>query len=418
MSANMLVRQTLTIARRDFVATVFTPTFLLFLMSPLFTLGFGLVGGLSASSVASGSSDKTRIVAIVDPARQAALRAADERLRTVFAQADQPATLLVEAPAADPAAQARAAFTDDRKTDASAVLYGDLTHPTVLYDGQGRSDARYLASLAEAALRTDPTRLAPLSNATLTSVARATTTDSGHKQAAFLAVFGIFFLTLMLAGQAVGTMMEERNNKVIEILAAAAPLESVFFGKLLGMFGSAILFVGFWGVLISQVGAILPPRYATAVHEIGPAVGLPWFVLLFFAYFTMAYLLLGAVFLGVGAQASTPRELQMLSLPITIVQVAIFGFVLSSVGNPNAAAMRVAELIPFSSPYAMAAHAANLAPLWPHALALAWQALWVIIAIAVGARAFRRGVLKSGNAAPRKRGSRADRRNPVDMSVS
>ena len=52
-------------------------------------------------------------------------------------------------------------------------------------------------------------------------------------------MFGIFFLTLFLAGQVVGTMAEERNNKVIEVLAAAVPLESVFLGKLLGMFGVA-----------------------------------------------------------------------------------------------------------------------------------------------------------------------------------
>lgn len=412
---NRLVRQTLTIARRDFIATVFTPTFLLFLMSPLFTLGFGLIGGLSASSVAGDSSGKTRIVAFVAPAQASAMRAADQRLRQVFARGDQPSPLKLAVPAADPAAQARAVFAGSgRDADVSAALYGDLAQPTVLYGGQGRSDARYLGSLAEATLRTDPARLAPLSKATLTSVARTATTQSGHKQAAFLAVFGVFFLTLMLAGQAVGTMMEERNNKVIEILAAAAPLESVFFGKLLGMFGSAILFVAFWGVLISQVGSILPPRYATAIHEIGPAVGLPWFVLLFFAYFTMAYLLLGAVFLGVGAQASTPRELQMLSLPITIVQVAIFGFVLSSSGTPGSLTSRIAEIVPFSSPYAMAARAANSPELWPHALAIGWQALWVVIAIAVGARAFRWGVLKSGSARPRRRSAR---RGAVDTGV-
>ncbi len=399
---SMMLRQTLTIARRDFVATVFTPTFLLFLLSPLFTLGFAAIGGYSAGTLA-GSADKTRIVAIVAPGRHAAMRAADTQLRAVFPRGDQPAPLLLADPEHDPAAQAHAALTGDRGSDASAALYGDLASPTILYGGQGGGDARYLAALAEAALHTDPARPGPLSKATLTSIARVAPTESGHKQAAFFAVFGIFFLTLMLAGQAVGTMMEERNNKVIEILAAAAPLEAVFFGKLLGMFGSAVLFVAFWGTLVSQIGSIVPARYATALHEIGPAVGLPWFVLLFFAYFTMAYLLLGAVFLGIGAQASTPRELQMLSLPITIVQVAIFGVALTGSGTPDAPLTHVAEIFPFSSPYAMAARAANRPELWPHAAALGWQALWVAIAIGLGARAFRWGVLKSGSARPARR---------------
>ena len=392
-----IVRQTLTIARRDFVATVFTPTFLLFLLSPVFTIGFGLVGGMGARSVTDGSTAKSRIVAIVAPAQQAAMRGADARLRAVFSRADQPSMLTIMAPTADPEAQARATFKGGGKDDTTAALYGDLAKPTILYGGQGRADARYLGSLAEATLRTDPRQAAQLSTPTLTSIARATPTDSGHKQAAFIAVFGIFFLTLLLAGQAVGTMMEERSNKVVEVLAAAVPLEAVFFGKLVGMFGSAILFVAFWATLVSQIGGILPANYASAIGEIGPAVGVPMFYLLFFLYFAMAYLLLGAVFLGAGAQASTPRELQMMSLPITIVQVAMFGLALSASGAPDSTRTWFVELFPLSSPYAMAAHAANKPELWPHAAALGWQALWVVIAITVGARAFRRGVLQSGS---------------------
>jgi ABC-2 type transport system permease protein len=61
----------------------------------------------------------------------------------------------------------------------------------------------------------------------------------------------------------------------------------------------------------------------------------------------------------------------------------------------------------------MAARAADKPDLWPHVAALGWQALWVAIAITIGARAFRRGVLKSGSGGPLFR-----RRNPVDKSVS
>ncbi|MDA4833164.1 hypothetical protein NY536_17120, partial [Enterobacter hormaechei] len=81
-----------------------------------------------------------------------------------------------------------------------------------------------------------------------------------------------------------------------EVLAAAVPLEAVFLGKLLGMFGVAVLFIGFWGTVLGQVASLLPPAFAGMVGELSPAVGLPMFVLLFVAYFTMAYLLLGSVF--------------------------------------------------------------------------------------------------------------------------
>jgi len=395
-NSNRIVRQTLTIARRDFVATVFTPTFLLFLLSPVIMLSFGLIGGLGASSMATSAAEKARIVAIVAPAQQAAMRATDARLRKLFGRSDQPPVLTFDTPGADPQAQARRAFSG-AGPDTTAALYGDLSAPKILYGGQGRGDSRYLAELAESTLRADRTGAAPVSTATFTSVARARASSGGHSQAAFFSVFGIFFLSLLLSGQAVGTMAEERNNKVVEILAAAVPLEAVFFGKLLGMFGSAVLFVGFWGTLASQITSILPAGMAGGLGEIGPAIGLPLFVPLFFAYFAMAYMLLGAVFLGVGAQATTPRELQMLSLPITIVQVLMFSLALRAAGGNDGWVTRFAEIFPFSSPFAMAAHAANFADVWPHLLALAWQALWVAIAITLGARAFRRGVLQSGS---------------------
>ena len=146
---------------------------------------------------------------------------------------------------------------------------------------------------------------------------------------------------------------------------------------------------------------MLPADLARALAEIGPAVGFPAYAALFFAYFTMAYMLLGAVFLGVGAQASTMREIQMLSLPITIVQVAMFGLASAAASHPGSWIATFAEIFPLSSPFAMGARAANSPELWPHAAALAWQLLWVTIVISLAARAFRRGVLQSGNARPR-----------------
>ena len=171
-------------------------------------------------------------------------------------------------------------------------------------------------------------------------------------------------------------MAEERNNKVIEVLAAAVPLESVFLGKLLGMFGVAVLFVAFWGTVVGQIGALLPPSVAAGARRARARGRRRSFALLFAAYFTMAYLLLGAVFLGVGAQASTMREIQMLSLPITIFQVAMFGLSSAAASQPGQLARdRSPRCSRCRSPFAMAARAANSPELWPHVAALALAAV-------------------------------------------
>jgi ABC-2 type transport system permease protein len=409
-----IIRQTLTVARRDFIATVFAPTFLIFLLAPVFMASFGAVGGLGASQIGDSSADKMRIVAVVSPADGKRLTEADTALRKVFRTRDAPPKLRIETPAANPVAQTRALF-DDKSVEVIAAMRGPLATPTVLYGPTALRSSDYLAALAETALRTERVGItAPLSVATKEPVRRAAASVSGKGQAAFFTVFGMFILTLMLASQVVGTMAEERSNKVIEILAAAVPLESVFLGKLIGMFGVAILFVGFWATVVTQIGSFLPAGFARAFAGVGPAVGMPTFPILFFAYFTMAYMLLGAVFLGIGAQASTPREIQMLSLPITIFQVAMLGLSATAASQPDTWIARAAEIFPFSSPFAMAARAANSPELWPHFLALAWQLVWVTITIAIGARLFRRGVLQSGS--PK---FRLWKRTPaIDMSVS
>lgn len=414
MKLGRMLRQALTVARRDFTATVMTPTFLLFLLSPLLMIGFGVVGSMSATSAAGSGEERQRIAVIAAQDKAAEIAAVDRQLRQVFTVPSARPSLHIEGPGDDPRAQAFA-LLDSSRFDVVAVLYGPLDRPHILRRASAYSEAIYLAQLAEQALRAERSGGAgQLSEAAITVVRSDQGTSTGRGQAAYFAALGIFFLTLMLSGQAVGAMAEERSNKVIEVLAAAIPLESVFFGKLIGAFGSALLFVCFWGTLIAQLPKVVPAGVAAELGNLSTAVG-PIFPLLFVVYFTMAYMLQSAVFLGVGALASTQREIQMLSLPITIFQFAMLGFASYAAGNPGSWLALAAEIFPFSSPLAMAAHAANSPTLWPHALALAWQALWVAITVTVAARLFRRGVLKSGSP---KRSKRQAERHAIDTAVS
>ncbi|WP_413740727.1 ABC transporter permease [Sphingomonas sp. Sphisp66] len=393
-----MLRQALTVARRDFTATVFTPTFLLFLFAPVLMIGFGAVGGIGAQSIV-GDDSQMKMVVIAPPSQAPTLLETDRQLRKLFPRKSElaPPPLTIEAPHGDPAAQARAYFDSD-KFDAAAVLYGPLDKPEILYARRGWSEAQFLTQLAEQSLRAQKLGNAePLATVTQTAVKRGQASPTGRGQAASIGAFSIFFLTLFLSGQAVGTMAEERSNKVIEILAAAVPLESVFFGKLIGTFGAAVLFLLFWATILINATRLLPPEIASGFPSLIAALGAPTYALLFIAYFTMSYMLLGAMFLSIGALTSTQRELQMLSLPITIFQMIMFGLALAAATRPGNWVEIAAQVFPFSSPMAMIGLAGSSPAIWPHLLALAWQTLWVAIIITVGARVFRRGVLKSGS---------------------
>ena len=248
------IRQALTVARRDFIATVFTPTFLIFLLSPLLTIAFGAAGGLGASTMAQSAIDRSKLVVLAAPDRTAAMQAADTQLRDVFDRGDAPPPIEFRTPERDPEAQARTPDRQPRGRCRCRALRPArrAAHPL----RQPRAERGELSRRARrpgAARRPDRIERAAQQAGQGRTSRKPRSPSSGHSTAAMFAVIAIFMLTLFLAGLTIGTMAEERNNKVIEVLAAAVPLESVFVGKLIGMFGVALLFVGFWGTVVSQI---------------------------------------------------------------------------------------------------------------------------------------------------------------------
>jgi ABC-2 type transport system permease protein len=84
-------------------------------------------------------------------------------------------------------------------------------------------------------------------------------------------------------------------------------------------------------------------------------------------------------------------------MPVTLLQVFVFLLAMSAVGTEGGWVTWLAYILPFSSPLAMVAYAAQSATLWPHLVALLWQALWIVLIIRISSRLFRMTVLKSGS---------------------
>jgi ABC-2 type transport system permease protein len=182
-------------------------------------------------------------------------------------------------------------------------------------------------------------------------------------------------------------------------------IDAMFVGKLFAMLGASVLALVVW---ISAGALLLQMVKHGGVQSLpAPAVGWPAFLVLSVIYFAMNYLLFGAAFLMIGAQASTAREVQTMSLPVTFAQMLIFAFAATAINGLNSPAALAAAAFPLSSPLTMLARAAEQPALWPHVIAILWQALWVALILRSGARLFRRTVLKSGPRLPWWRFGRA-----------
>lgn len=381
------------IARRDFVGTVWSRSFLLFLLAPIMAFGFAALIVRLTTAADIEASRPVIAVAMAEEDQRAVLQA-HQRFTGALGELRLP-VLKFEEPAPNPDAQARLLLSSSA-SNVSAVLTGSLASPTLtapersvkalggeaalLLEYARSSEAPIAGRSPAAALRTVATRE---SGGSLNMVRHALARGGQ---------FVVFFITLMLATLLLTNLVEEKANKVIEVLAAAVPLDAVFLGKLLAMLGVSFIGLAIWG---SVAGAVLYLSKNLIDLPVDPAVGWPAFVVLVVVYFVASYMLLGAVFLGVGGQASNVREIQTLSMPITLAQVMIFVLASVVVGDDGGTMTWVAAIFPLSSPLSMIALAAQNGALLPHLLAILWQALWVALIIRFSARLFRATVLKS-----------------------
>ncbi len=383
-----LLRPAFVIARRDFTATVMSKTFIFFLLGPLFPLLLGgLFGGIGAK--VATRTEQPVVAVVASPADYAPIAAARAELSGALGRANV-VQLRRVAPEPDEAAQVRRLLVGNPPV--AAVLSGGVAAPRL--SGALSPEAREIAQmrLILSAARAPATTAPQLS---LTAATRSPARLAQNR--ALTGQVGqmiLFFLSILLSGMLLSQLIEEKSNKIIEVIAAAVPIDALFLGKLFAMLAASLLGILVWfGAGALLIDALASGGLATLP---APAVGWPAFLFLGVAYFAMNYLLLGGLFLTIGAQAATARDVQILSMPVTFAQVLVFGFASTAVGAPDTSYGLAAAVFPWSSPMAMLARAAEIPALWPHLAALAWQALWVALILHIGAKLFRKLVLKSG----------------------
>jgi len=389
-SIKELLRAAFVIARRDFTAIIFSKSFFFFLLGPLFPLGIALAAGSLGQQVGR-DIDRPVIGIALSEEEAAKLLEAKKKLSVSLGKRALPEMLLLTD--VTPEAPDISSQLDKAKKPLAAILSGSLSAPQLT--GSKLDVKRWqgkMALLAETALSG--------SDSVDVKTNFVAATNSSNKRTQLATAQGgqviLILLTMILAGMVLSNLVEEKTNKIIEILAAAIPMDAIFLGKLFAMLGMALVGIAVWATMgaigISLISAGLPDIPA-------PAVGWPMFCVLLVLYFSMAYLLLGSLFLGIGAMATTVREVQTLSMPVTMGQLLVFFLAAISVTKLGEPIEWFAVVFPFSSPFAMIARAAQMDNIWQHGLALAWQAMFTLVIIKFSVMLFRRNVMKSGQSA-------------------
>ncbi|GGB30868.1 hypothetical protein GCM10011492_21720 [Flexivirga endophytica] len=138
-------------------------------------------------------------------------------------------------------------------------------------------------------------------------------------------VFGmLFYLAALLFGMAIAnSVVEEKQNRIVEIIASAIPLRQLLIGKIIG---NTVLALG-QVVLLSLVGVggLLVTDNTDLLGQLAPGIG--WFV----PFFLIGFLALAALWAVVGALATRSEDVQSTSAPMTaLVAIVFFGGILTT----------------------------------------------------------------------------------------
>lgn len=390
-----LWRAAIVVARRDFVAVLFSRAFIFFLLGPIFMLFIvGVAGGVGRQVAVDTSPPEIGIAMEAQDLK--AMLSAFEQLKPQLGPTLPHMTELRQ-------------LAPGENFDSSALLEGQQGNIAAIVTG--RPSAPELTATQERLDRwKGPVSLIAAQamrggSIDYPSVKLTGVTTSGAQQksgrigTAQAGQTLLFLLIMLLAGMVLSNLVEEKANKIIEVLAAAVPMDAVFFGKLFAMLGVSLVGIAVWGSVIGGLllGAGTEGALGAMIQDLPtPGVGWPLFFGFGIIYFAMGYLLLGSIFLTIGSMAATVREVQTLSMPVTMLQLLVFFFATYALTQTGKPVELAAIAFPLSSPFAMLARAATDSALWPHVLALAWQILCVAAFIRIGAALFRKRVMKSG----------------------
>ena len=228
--------------------------------------------------------------------------------------------------------------------------------------------------------------------------------------------FVIYFAVFVYGQYVMQGVIEEKSNRVVEIIGSSVRPFELLMGKVLGIGAMGLTQMVVWSAVVvgglagaapllalfldpSSLG-VAPDASSQAMAEAAglsiptiPFTLIAWFIL----FFLGGFLLYASLFAAVGSAVEQQQDAQNLLLPVMaplILPILFLTFVLES---PDATISVVLSLIPFFSPILMMLRAAiTTVPAWEMAAAFGLLVATFVAVIGLAGRIYRIGILSYG----------------------
>lgn len=195
----------------------------------------------------------------------------------------------------------------------------------------------------------------------------------------------LFYLASVLLGSALATsVVEEKQNRIVELIASSVPLRALLVGKIVGSTLLALAQMTLFCV-VGAVGLLATGETAILADVVG---GMGWFLV----FYVVGIAVLACLYAAAGALATRSEDVQATTTPVNAITALVFIIGIAASGGMR----EVLSFIPLTSTVTMPARVlAGEVTWWEPAVALALSLAAAMAIVTLSSRVYRRALLQT-----------------------
>jgi|SRR5690554_3498469 len=202
----------------------------------------------------------------------------------------------------------------------------------------------------------------------------------------FVFIMLLMMMILYSGGMLIRSLVEEKSNRLIEILISSCTPNELLTGKILGLSTLGLFQIFIWIVIgLSLTGTSVVP--IEVFKNIFPIL----------IYFILGFVFYTSLFVGIGSVVTSEQEAQQITTYLSFLLVLPIIFVLPAVETPDALYIKILSYIPLTLPSFMMLRL-NISPIpeWEILSTIVIMLISIYLMINISAKIFRIGILSYG----------------------
>lgn len=226
----------------------------------------------------------------------------------------------------------------------------------------------------------------------------------------FVAAFLIYMILLIYGSQTMMGVMEEKTNRIAEVIVSSVKPFQLMLGKIIGIGMVALTQFLLWVTFVFIIYNVTKASGSTnetmngmlgSVQNAFTNINLPFILFCFAFYFLGGYFFYASLYAAIGSAVNEDmREAQSLSFPITMIVIFSVGLMSVVINDPTGPIAVWASIIPFSSPIIMMARipfgVPGTVPWWQLGLSMSLLVVGFLFTVWLSGKIYRTGILMYG----------------------